>query len=228
MYELDDPYQVTAETARCFRTQGHMTLGQVLSPNTLAKYGARITSLVSQRANQTPLAQRTTYGKAFQQVMNLWVVDAVAKELVWSRRLARLAAELMGVRGVRLYHDQALYKEPGGGITPWHCDQMNWPLQSMNTCVAWIPFQAVPLEMGPLSFASGSHRADFGRHLLLSDESERVIASKISDLPMVELPFQLGDVSFHYGWTFHRAPANRTDTLRQVMTIIYISDSPTP
>jgi len=30
------------------------------------------------------------------------------------QRLARVAAELLGVSGVRLYHDQSLYREPGG------------------------------------------------------------------------------------------------------------------
>lgn len=28
------------------------------------------------------------------------------------------------VDGVRIYHDQALFKGPGGGHTPWHCDQV--------------------------------------------------------------------------------------------------------
>ena len=39
----------------------------------------------------------------------------------------------MGVAGVRMYHDQALYKEPGGGITPWHVDQVYWPVSNNNT-----------------------------------------------------------------------------------------------
>lgn len=54
---------------------------------------------------------------------NLWQHSERAHELVFSRRLAQIAAELLRVDGVRLYHDQALYKEPGGGITPWHADQ---------------------------------------------------------------------------------------------------------
>ena len=224
-HDLETPYTLAPDAIARFRRDGHVTLAEVLSPATLAYYGQRITELVAERANREPMEQRGTYGKAFQQIMNLWTVDAVAKELVFSRRLARMAAELMGTAGVRLYHDQALYTEPGGGFTPWHCDQMYWPLDSLNTCTAWIPFQAVPLEMGPLSFAAGSHRADFGRDLFISDESERIIASKVTDLPMVEQPFNLGDVSFHYGWTFHRAPPNRTSILRQVMTIIYMDDA---
>jgi ectoine hydroxylase-related dioxygenase (phytanoyl-CoA dioxygenase family) len=40
--------------------------------------------------------------------------------------------------------------------------------------------------------------------------------------PYVQEPFALGDVSFHYGFTFHRAPANLSDRPRRVMTVIYI------
>ena len=57
------------------------------------------------------------------QVMNLWERDADVRKFVFGTRLARVAAELMGVSGVRLYHDQALCKLPGGGPTPWHADQ---------------------------------------------------------------------------------------------------------
>ena len=39
---------------------------------------------------------------------------------------------------------------------------------------------------------------------------------------MSQQPYELGDVSFHRGWTFHRAEPNRTATPRRVMTIIYL------
>jgi len=45
------------------------------------------------------------------------------------------------VDGVRIYHDQALNKEPGGGYTPWHCDGYYWPLQSDKILTAWVPLQ---------------------------------------------------------------------------------------
>lgn len=35
-------------------------------------------------------------------------------------------------------------------------------------------------------------------------------------------PFDLGDVSFHLGWTFHKAGANVSTKSRSVMTIIYM------
>lgn len=49
---------------------------------------------------------------------------------------------------MRLYHDQALNKEPGGGYTPWHCDQYYWPVQSDKIVTAWVPLQ-VPHSPSP-------------------------------------------------------------------------------
>ena len=64
----------------------------------------------------------------------------------------------MEVEGVRLYHDQALFKEAEGGITPWHADQYYWPLSTSKTITDLIPLQATPLEMGPLEFSAGSQQ----------------------------------------------------------------------
>lgn len=61
------------------------------------------------------------------------------------------------VEGVRLYHDQALYKEAGGGPTPWHADQYYWPLTTDRIVTAWIPLQPVSADMGPLAFAERTH-----------------------------------------------------------------------
>lgn len=50
----------------------------------------------------------------------------------------------MQVEGVRFYADQALYKEPHGGYTPWHCDAFYWPLATDKAVTAWIPLQVCP------------------------------------------------------------------------------------
>jgi ectoine hydroxylase-related dioxygenase (phytanoyl-CoA dioxygenase family) len=143
---------------------------------------------------------------------------------VFGKRLARIAAELLEVSGVRLYHDQSLFKEPGGGFTPAHADQFYWPLASDRCVTAWVPLQPVPAEMGPIGFYAASQRFDFGRDLPISDESEALITAEMErqGFPLVDDPFELGEVSFHLGWTFHRAGPNRTDRPRSVMTIIYM------
>jgi ectoine hydroxylase-related dioxygenase (phytanoyl-CoA dioxygenase family) len=225
--ELDRPFQLTREQAAQFRNDGYIKLKHVLSPELLTAFGNEITNqVIALNTEDRPLEQRGTYGKAFLQIMNLWTKSEIVKRLVFSKRLGRLAAELMGVSGVRMYHDQALYKEPGGGITPWHADQFYWPVNTTNTVTAWIPLQATPMELGPLAFSATSHKVKLGRDLEISDDSEVKISKALleSGLPLIETPFDLGEISYHYGWTFHRAAANRSDRPRKVMTIIYIED----
>jgi ectoine hydroxylase-related dioxygenase (phytanoyl-CoA dioxygenase family) len=223
--DLDTPFALSADQIRFYRENGFLKLKNVLSPATIAAYGPEITRKVHElNTLHLPMEQRTTYQKAFLQVMNLWTKSNLVKEFVFSQRLARIAAELMGTSGVRLYHDQALYKEGRGGFTPWHADQYYWPLASEHAVTVWIPLQATPLELGPLAFAPKSHRHDLGRELEISDQSESKIEKKLlaANLGQVEEPFDLGEVSFHSGWTFHRAGRNLTDRPREVMTIIYM------
>jgi ectoine hydroxylase-related dioxygenase (phytanoyl-CoA dioxygenase family) len=225
--DLDGHQPLTTEQCARYRAQGFIKLKDVLSASTLRTCATAISAEVARRSRDVrPMASRSTYEKAFLQVMNLWRDDATARAFTFSRKLARLAAELMGADGVRLYHDQALYKEPGGGITPWHCDQQYWPLATDHTITVWVPLQAVPMDMGPLAFSEGSHRTDFGRGLEISDDSEREVARRLTlaDLPVDEGAFDLGEVSFHSGWTFHRAGANRSAHMRAVMTVIYFAD----
>lgn len=225
--DIDSPYPLTPAQIAQFRREGFIKLKHVLSPEAIAYYAKVITPEVFRlNTMHLPIEQRTTYDKAFLQVGNIWTKNETVKEFCWSQRLARLAAELLGVGGVRMYHDQALYKEAGGGITPWHADQYYWPLSSAQSVTAWIPLQAVTQEMGPLAFSIGSHQFEAGRHLAISDESEAHIGRSLKDqnYPLNDTPFDLGEVSFHYGWTFHRAGPNTTKTPRAVMTIIYMDE----
>ena len=226
--ELDQPYPIDALHVEFIRLNGFVKLRQVLSAQILAKYGGEITRLTLElNTMRTPLEERGTYDRAFLQVMNLWKSSPIVERFVRSRRLAYIATELLGVNGVRLYHDQSLYKEPSGGYTPAHADQYYWPLASDRTVTAWIPLQAVPAEMGPLAFYAGSHVESFGRDLPISDESEQRITKTMETggFSIVDDPFELGDVSFHLGWTFHRAGPNLTTQPRSVMTIIYMDQA---
>lgn len=219
------PYQLTDEQRRSFDDDGFVKLRQVVDREQLERFDPVITQRVIElNTQQVPLEERDTYGKAFLQVTNLWRHDEAVSAFVHSPDLARLAAELLGVRAVRLYHDQALYKEPSGGITPWHADQYYWPFASDRCCTVWIPLQDTGPEMGPLTFFAGSHRFSEGRDLPISDDSERRIAELMTEQGFVrdDSPYALGDISYHLGWTFHGAGANSGAEPRRVMTIIYV------
>jgi ectoine hydroxylase-related dioxygenase (phytanoyl-CoA dioxygenase family) len=216
-------YSLTQDQIDFYQKNKYIKLKNVFDAETLAYYGEKITEKVNElNKNKDPLDKRDTYGKAFLQIFNLWRENDTIKDFVMCKRLGQIASDLMQTNGARIYHDQALYKEGGGGITPWHADQYYWPLASDKTITAWIPLQEIPLEMGPLEFSAGSHQITEGRELAISDESEAKIQKRVTDFPHIIEPFDLGEVSFHSGWVFHRAGANTTDKMRKVMTVIFM------
>lgn len=222
---LQQPYPLTKEQIDFYDTNRYIKLKKVLNEETLQFFNTVIGDQVDKMNKvTTAIEERTTYGKAFLQLFNLWRENELIKELIFSKRLAKIATDLMQTKGARLYHDQALFKEGGGGITPWHADQYYWPLETDKTITAWMPLQATPLELGPLEFSAGSHQIVYGRDLEISDESETAIQQKlkVTDFKHVIEPFDAGEISFHSGWAFHRAGANSTKTMRKVMTIIYM------
>ncbi len=208
-----------------FDQNGCVKLRGVLDPQAVGVWAATISDTVVELNTQhLPLAERDTYGRAFLQVSNIWAQSDRVAEFAFSPDLARIATELLGVRGVRMYHDQALYKEPGGGLTPWHADQYYWPFATDRCVTVWVPLQETPAELGPLAFAEASQTVEFGRDLAISDESERQLQAALTEqqFNVDDSGYALGDISYHLGWTFHRAGANTSSHPRRVMTMIYV------
>lgn len=224
--DLDSPYELSPDQITRFREDGFIKLKNVFSPEAIAHYEPHLTrvTFANDPNKDKSLDEKTTYEQAFIQIGNLWEMDETCKAFSFGKRLARIATELLGTDGVRMWHDQCLYKEPAGGFTPWHADQQYWPMATAKSVTAWIPLQAVPIEMGPLCFGKGSHRKNVGRDIAISDESEQLIRAAIKEHGIIEAqePFDLGEVSFHYGWTLHRAGPNTTDQPRKVHTVIFM------
>jgi ectoine hydroxylase-related dioxygenase (phytanoyl-CoA dioxygenase family) len=223
--ELNAPFKITDEQVEFFRKNGFIKIKEVLTPETIAHIDEVVSREVDRLNTQhKAMEDRDTYGKAFLQIMNIWRSSEQVKQVVFSKRLADIARQLLEVSGVRIYHDQALYKEPSGGHTPWHADQYYWPLNTDRTVTAWIPLQETPLELGALEFSAGSAELTEGRDKEISDESQALLEHLLSEkgFPHVVEPYALGEVSFHTGWTYHRAGPNKTDKMRKVMTMIYM------
>jgi ectoine hydroxylase-related dioxygenase (phytanoyl-CoA dioxygenase family) len=211
-----------------FGRRGHTIVPGLASAAEVAAYRPVIERAVREHNLETrPLADRDTYGRAFLQTCNLWRVDPGVRRFVLSRRFAKVAAELMRVDGVRLYHDQALFKEAGGGRTPWHQDQFYWPFATGGTITMWMPLVDVADEVGSMSFAGASHRLGHVSGESIGDESDRQVSGVIAERQLeVEThgAMRAGDATFHAGWTLHSAGPNPTDRERPVMTVIYVAD----
>lgn len=222
-HRLPDDAQIES-----FRKNGHVLIPSLLDADEVASYRNVINEAAYKYNTETrDMKDRDTYGRAFLQIMNLWEVDEAVRRFTMARRFASVAAALLGVPNVRLYHDQALYKEAGGGFTPWHQDQYYWPLSTSNTITMWMPLIDITEEMGMLTFASGSHKEGAVKNMAISDESETELNAYIrrKGYPVYRATsMNAGDASWHYGWTLHAAPGNFSDTTREVMTIIYFAD----
>ncbi len=227
--KLSQNYDLTENQRAEFWRDGHILLRDAASSDEIAKYRPAIKNASYKYSNETrKLEERDTYGKAFLQIMNLWRRDETVKKFVFEKKFAQIAADLLGVEKVRLYHDQALFKEPQGGYTPWHQDQYYWALDTEKTITMWMPLVDIDDKMGMLTFASGSHKFGAIGSLEISDESEEIYAKYIAenDFPIAKAEkMNAGDATFHTGWTIHSAGANCSpEKVREVMTIIYYAD----
>lgn len=225
--DLSSPYSLTAEQIESFRTNGHVLLRGVCSPAEVAAYRAAIVEASRNlNAERRKIEDRDTYGKAFLQTLNLRLQSEGVRKFVLSPRFGRIATELMGVDGVRIFHEQSLFKEPGGGLTPWHQDQYYWPLEGLTTIGMWMPLVDCSEKMGVLKFATGTHREGFlGQHQI-SDESQALYNQMIEDrkIAVAATNMKAGDATFHYGWTLHGAGSNKTDTMREAMIVTMFAD----
>jgi len=123
---------------------------------------------------------------------------------------------------VRLWHDQALFKEPGGRITDMHQDTSYWPLATENTTTIWLALVDVPVEKGCMGFIPGTHKSGVKEYIDIFEKPHLPEAVKVEDL--VNIPLKAGDATYHSGLTFHAANANNTNEVREAMTIIYFED----
>lgn len=226
---LQETIDLSPATIGDFQNKGHVLTRGLLTKAEISSYRQAINEATyTHNTEKRALAERDTYGKAFLQIMNLWQVDAKVRQFTLARRFAKAAADLLGVDHVRIYHDQALYKEPQGGHTPWHQDQYYWPLDTLNTVTMWMPLVDITVDMGMLTFASGSHKKGVVENIAISDQSENLLQIYIQEqgYPIHRASsMQAGDATWHYGSTLHHAPGNHSlTTTREVMTIIYFAD----
>ncbi|MCZ2721641.1 phytanoyl-CoA dioxygenase family protein [Marinomonas sp. 15G1-11] len=227
---FDQVLNVSEESINYYRKNGHVRIDNVCEASEIEFSRHAINSAVQDRKSQLalkPLEERDTYGKAFLQIMNLWPDYPDVAKFVMAKRFASVAAKLLGVSKVRIYHDQALYKEPYGGLTPWHQDQYYWPLETDQILTMWMPLIDVTETMGTLNFASGTGNVGYLGDIPISDESEKMLSDMCQKQGFEIVNhggMNAGDATFHSGWCLHGAKENQSNVMREAMTVIWYAD----
>jgi hypothetical protein len=226
---------LTPQLVEDFRRDGFVVVPGLLSADERRRYGSAVDEAVGRRSkgDTRTLAQKSRYEQSFIQCQNLWEDSEGVRPLTFHPLLAETAARLLGVGGVRLWHDQALYKEPGGRETDPHQDQPYWPIVETNTITAWVPFDGSTLETGAMGYLPGSHRLGVREFVNIftgdGDEGAGGVLGReeLAGIEPVFVEVPPGAVAYHHGLTFHLAGANRTGTVRRVHTVIYFADGST-
>lgn len=212
-----------------FRADGVVVVPDVFDPDELARFAAAVDAAVAddRRDDDRTLAQRSRYEQSFQQCLDLWTRYPDVVEWSCHPGPAAIAAQLLGVDAVRLWHDQALYKEAGGRETDPHQDHPYWPITETDQVTGWIPFDGSTAEAGAMAYWPGSHRLGLDRFVnIFGDETPEDIGSDpaLEDIDPVTVEVPPGAVAFHHALTAHRAGANHTGATRRVHTMIYLAD----
>ncbi len=219
---LNEPYPISNEQVDFFQRQGYIKLKGVLDPGVM-----HVLRVELKRLFRDALADDPT--RKFSSLEMMWLESPICRTFALSPRLGGIAAALIGVDAVRLYHDNGLSKEPGCGRTPWHYDATHFPIDSLDVLTLWAPLQAIPHEMGPLMFAEGidTYKAVEAIPFNKFDTSyDSKIIRVIEDhgISIHDDPFELGEVSFHHTLNCHAAGSNRTSIQRMVLATTYFAD----
>ena len=143
-----------------FNEDGFIVVRDVFKPSEIEFYREVVQEAIKERKqlDLRQLEDKSKYEQSFTQCQNLWEDYPEIRKLTFDQRICKIAAELLDVKAIRIWHDQALVKEAGGRETDPHHDQPYWPIKETNTITAWIPLCDVDSTNGQLGFYPGSHK----------------------------------------------------------------------
>lgn len=169
------------------------------------------------------------YSQVFTQALKLAEVHEGMHEIMHDPALGKVAAELAGVDGIRIWHDQALIKPPFGNATGWHLDNPYWSFSSRDAISIWVALDDATLHNGCLYYLPGTHKTARFEGAVI-DKNQRALFKTYPEwesIASVACPCPAGSAVFHNGLTAHGAGANMTSRPRRAMTCAYMPDGST-
>jgi ectoine hydroxylase-related dioxygenase (phytanoyl-CoA dioxygenase family) len=218
--------RVDPAAIEAFRRDGFVHLKGLLDPAEVAVFREAVDAAVERRKrNDTrALDEKSPYEQSFIQCQYLWEDCPDVRPLTFHPKVVGAAAALIGADAMRVWHDQALYKEAGGRETDPHQDHPYWPITELRTLTAWIPLVEVDHETGCMGYVPGSHRGDAEYVNIFTEPGSGAALLARQKAEPVFTPAKPGDVLFHHGLTVHLAKPNRSAATRRAYTCIYFAD----
>ncbi len=219
---------LTQEQVESFEEKGFIVIDDVLSIDELERYGSAVDAALAKRTqwDKRKLEDRSRYEQSFRQCINLWEDAAAVRPLTFHPGIGEAAAALLRADAVRIWHDQALYKEVNGRETAPHFDHDYWAIEEPRTITAWIPFDGSTEASGAMGYVPGSH--EFGittfANIFTAEGFDLENGDEARGIAPEFVEVRRGSVAFHHGRTIHLAHPNRSDRTRRVHTVIFFAD----
>ncbi len=217
-----------------YRDQGFLVVEDFLDPMELDLWRRMTEEGVAARLAESPHLYNQNnpedyYAQVFTQAIKLRDVHEGMRQLMDDPRLGKMAAELAGVEGIRIWHDQALIKPPFGNATAWHLDNPFWSFSSPDAISIWVALDEATLANGCLWYLPGTHRlASFEPTPIGANQRDLFkIYPEWLEIEPVATPCAAGSAVFHNGIVAHGAGANMTHRPRRAMTCAYMPDGST-
>jgi phytanoyl-CoA hydroxylase len=234
--------QLTESQIGFYRENGYVIIEDFLSPAELETWRTAVTEALVQRKGQKMPGKDIKigeddginkdadyYNNVFDQLLNLWQTNDKVKALMLDERIGKMAADLSGADGIRIWHDQALIKKPWANPTSWHLDTPFWSFSDRRALSIWVALDDATLENGCLFFIPGSHKQTTFENPGIGKNMGAVFNfyPQFKGAKSVAAPMKAGSCSFHCGLTIHGAHANMTPGFRRAMTCAYMPDGNT-
>jgi len=222
-----------------YQENGYVVMEDFLNAEELENWRNSVTEAISDRKGQKMPGQALKIGEddginkdaeyfnnVFDQLLNLWQTNGKVKKIMLDEHIGKMAAQLAGVDGIRIWHDQALIKKPWANPTSWHLDSPFWSFSDRHAISIWMALDDATLENGCLFFIPGSHSKTKFENVQLGKNMSEIfnVYPEFKQSKSVAVPMKAGSCSFHNGLTIHGANANMSPGFRRAMTCAYMPD----
>ena len=243
--------QLTEDMVRSYRENGFLVVEGFLDAERLAHWRTVTQEAVDQRlaslaappsASEGPndvVAMENArlkansaddyYAQVFTQCLKLADTHPGMYEIMHAPALGEFVGTLAGVDGLRIWHDQALFKPPFGNPTAWHLDNPYWSFSSPNSISIWVALDDATLQNGCMYYLPGTQKTARYENVGIGKNQADLfkVYPEWRSLDSVACPCPAGTAVFHNGLTAHGAGANMTKGSRRAMTCAFMPDGST-
>ena len=213
-----------------YRENGFIVIDDFLTPDELEYWRTCTEEAIHLRLAEGSLHNQYRpddfYAQVFLQALKLADVHDGMRKLMTHSEMGKMIADLAGVDGIRIWHDQALFKPPFGNATGWHLDNPYWSFSSRDSLSIWVALDDATLENGCLYYLPGTHKTARYENANIGQNQADLfkVYPEWLEIASVATPCKAGAAVVHNGLTAHGAGANMTNRPRRAMTCAFMPE----